>query len=62
MKNKRDVEVSPHKDGWQVQKEAIKVARQQAKNEGSELIIKGQNHKIRQKDTEGNKDPRKSKG
>lgn len=60
--------VSPHPNGWQVkgegnkkpsavkptQKEAISDARVKAINQGSELIVKGRNGQIRQKDSFGN--------
>lgn len=68
--------VTPHPDGgWQVkgegntkatvhtgtQKEAIDIAREIAKNQGSELVIHGADGKIRQKDSHGN-DPFPPKG
>lgn len=67
--------VSLHKDGWQVkgagnskatavtntQYDAIKIAREIAKNQASELIIHGENGQIRQKDSFGN-DPKNIKG
>jgi len=67
--------VSPHPNGWQVkgegntkptavkhtQKEAIAVAREIAINQKSELIIKGEDGRIRQKDSFGN-DPYPPKG
>jgi hypothetical protein len=67
--------VSPHPNGWQVkgegnkkpsavkttQKEAISNARVKAINQGSELIVKGRNGRIRHKDSFGN-DPFPPKG
>lgn len=67
--------VTKHEGGWQVkgvgnskattvvdtQAEAIKIAREIAKNQGSELVIHGGNGRIRQKDSEGN-DPKNIKG
>lgn len=68
--------VTPHPDGgWQVkgegnsratartntQKEAIDIARGIAQNQGSELVIHGQNGQIRDKDSHG-KDPFPPKG
>ena len=75
MTKRKDVFVSPHKDGWQVkksgnekasaitstQREAIDRGRELAKQEKSELVVKGRNGQIRQKDSFGN-DPRKTKG
>lgn len=71
----KDVFVQPHPRGWEVKKEggkrasavtatkaeAIKIGREAAKNEHSELVIKGKNGAIQQKDSHGH-DPRKSKG
>jgi uncharacterized protein DUF2188 len=66
---KKNVWVSHRDDGsWAVKKEgnqkasalcdtqaeAIEIARQQAKNEKSELIVQGRNGQIRQKDSFGN--------
>lgn len=67
--------VSPHPNGWQVkgegntkptavkstQKEAIGIARAIAISNQSELIIKGMDGRIRQKDSYGN-DPHPPKG
>ncbi len=67
--------VLPHPDGWQVkgegsarativtptQAEAIKVGREIAMNNRSELMIHGQNGQIRQKNSYGN-DPYPPKG
>ena len=68
--------VTPHPDGgWQVigegneratvrtqtQQEAIQTAREIARNQGSELIIHGEDGKIRQKDSHGH-DPYPPKG
>lgn len=73
----KDVTVGPHKgsDGWAVtrqgndrasrvtetKKEAVDIGREYAKQEHSELIIKGENGKIQSKDSHGH-DPKKSKG
>lgn len=68
--------VTPHpKGGWQVkgegnsratartstQKEAIDIAREIARNEGSELVVHRPNGQIREKDSHGN-DPHPPKG
>ena len=67
--------VSPHPNGWQVkgegntkptavkhtQREAIDTAKTIAKNQKSELIVKGEDGRIRQKDSFGN-DPYPPKG
>jgi len=68
--------VTPHPDGgWQVkgegnehatartqtQQDAIQIARDIARNQGSELIIHGEDGKIRQKDSHGH-DPYPPKG
>lgn len=68
--------VTPHPDGgWQVkgagnqratvrtetQKEAYEIAREIAKNQGSEVIIHGRDGKIREKNSYGN-DPYPPKG
>lgn len=68
--------VTPHSDGgWQVigagntkatvrtdtQKDAINIAREIARNQGSELIIHGKDGRIREKDSYGN-DPYPPKG
>lgn len=74
-KHGKDVTVAPHADGWSVtrqgndrasrvtdtKQEAVEIARDYAKQEHSELTIKGQNGKIQSKDSHGH-DPRKSKG
>lgn len=71
----RDVFVQPHADGWEVKKEggkrasavtetkaeAVKIGRDTAKKEHSELVIKGKDGTIQQKDSHGH-DPRKTKG
>lgn len=60
--------VSPHKDGWVVQKggsskptkvfdtqkQAIEYGKSVAKNQKTELIIQGRNGRIRSKDSYGN--------
>ena len=65
---KKNIWVTNHKDGWAVkkegntkasavfstQKEAKKVARAQAINEKSEMIVQGKDGKIIQKDSFGN--------
>ncbi len=75
MSKGKNQHVTKHGDGWQVkgagnskatavvdtQAEAIKIAREIAKNQQSELIIHGTDGKIRQKDSEGN-DPKNIKG
>lgn len=75
MAKGKNQHVTKHKDGWQVkgagnskatavvdtQAEAIKIAREIAKNQESELVIHGANGRIRQKDSEGN-DPKNIKG
>ncbi|MBU1157531.1 MAG: DUF2188 domain-containing protein [Proteobacteria bacterium] len=67
--------VMPHDDGWQVrrdgserashvadtQREAINIARQISRNQGTELQIHGRNGQIRQSDSHGN-DPYPPKG
>ena len=72
MARKPQVAVEPRSSGrWAVQtdgtsradslhdrqSDAIKRARELAKNKGTELVIKGQDGRIRAKDSEGN-DPR----
>jgi hypothetical protein len=72
----KDVTVAPHGDGrWSVTRkgnsrassvhdrktEAVKVGRKYAKQEHSELVIKGEDGKIQSKDSHGH-DPRRSKG
>ncbi len=68
MPKKANIWVSPHPDGWQTQKEgserasgvfttqekAIDSAVSQAKKEHVEVIIQGENGKIRSKDSYGN--------
>jgi hypothetical protein len=75
MKKGKNQHVVKHADGWavkgannekatkvtQTQKEAISVARDIAKNQGSELLIHGRNGQIRAKDSHGN-DPSNIKG
>lgn len=75
MKKGKNQHVTKHEDGWQVkgagnskatavmntQAEAIKIAREIAKNQQSELVIHRVNGQIRQKDSEGN-DPSNIKG
>lgn len=75
MKKGTNQHVTKHPGGWQVkgagnskatkvtttQQEAIKIARNIAKNQASELIIHGKNGQIRQKDSQGN-DPSNIKG
>lgn len=67
--------VVPNKNGWAVkgegnqrntfitstQQEAIDIARQIARNQGSELFIHGRNGQIRERDSHGN-DPYPPKG
>ena len=67
--------VVPHPDGWAVksegatkatratdtQKEAIEIAREIARNQGSELNIHGKDSQIREKNSYGN-DPHPPKG
>ena len=71
----KDVFVQPHANGWEVKKEggkrasavtetkaeAVKIGREAARKENSELVIKGKDGGIQQKDSHGH-DPRKSKG
>lgn len=72
----KDVFVQPHPDGgWQAKKagnerasaiaetkrEIVPLARELARAEKSELVIKGADGRIQSKDSHGN-DPRKSKG
>jgi len=75
MSKGKNQHVTKHPEGWQVkgagndkatavtdtQAEAIKIAREIAKNQESELIIHGKNGQIRQKDSHGN-DPMEVKG
>lgn len=67
--------VVPHSKGWAVQKEAgkkpsavrptqraaIEIGREIARNQQSELIIHGEDGRIRERDSHGH-DPRSSKG
>jgi hypothetical protein len=71
----KDVTVAPHEEGWSVtrqgnerasrvtdtKQEAVEIARDYAKQENSELVIKGADGKIQSKDSHGH-DPKKSKG
>jgi hypothetical protein len=72
----KDVTVAPHGDGrWSVTRQgnsrasnvhdiksdAVKIGREYAKQESSELIIKGENGRVQSKDSHGH-DPKKSKG
>ncbi len=71
----RNQHVVPHPNGWavkpaggqrassvhQTQQEAIDKGRQIAQNQGSELLIHGQNGQIREKNSYG-KDPHPPKG
>jgi hypothetical protein len=71
----KNIHVVPHDKGWAVrtegnksatkctrtQAEAINVGRQMAKNNQSELVVHGENGKIRQKNSYGN-DPHPPKG
>ena len=68
MTKKRDIHVVPHPDGWatkkegaqkagavtETQKQAIDKARQQAKNEGVEVVIHRADGRIRDSDSYGN--------
>ncbi len=76
-KHGKDVTVGPHaaSGGWSVErqgnerasnvtdtkKEAVAIGRAYAKEEKSELVIKGQDGKIQSKDSHGH-DPKSSKG
>lgn len=65
---KKNVHVVPHEDGWAVksggaaraakvtatQKEAIEVGKQIATNRGAELLVHGEDGRIRSKDSYGN--------
>ncbi|RUT72935.1 DUF2188 domain-containing protein [Ancylomarina longa] len=71
----KNIHVVSHEKGWAVrtegkksaakctrtQAEAIKVGRQMAKNNQSELVVHGEDGKIRQKNSYGN-DPHPPKG
>jgi hypothetical protein len=73
--SKRNQHVVPHPNGWAVRPEgaskptsvhptqrgAIETARETARNQGSELLIHGQNGQIRERDSFGN-DPHPPKG
>lgn len=73
--SKKNQHVVPHPEGWAVkaegadkasavfstQKEAIGRGREIAQNQGSELLIHGQNGRIRERDSHGS-DPRKIPG
>ncbi|NER83913.1 MAG: DUF2188 domain-containing protein [Leptolyngbya sp. SIO1D8] len=73
--NGKNQHVVPHPDGWAVkaegagratrvtetQREAMEIAREIAKNQGSERIVHGENGRIRQKNSYGN-DPHPPKG
>jgi hypothetical protein len=72
---KRNQHVIPHSDGWavkgagnqratsihQTQHEAIGAAREIARNQGSEMLIHGENGRIRERNTYGD-DPSPPKG
>lgn len=65
---KKEQHVTPHKDGWQVkgagneratvvtrtQREAISAATEIARNNKTEVVIHGQDGRIRDKDSYGN--------
>lgn len=73
--NGKNQHVVPHPNGWAVkaegagratrvtetQRAAMEVAREIAKNQGSERIVHGENGRIRQKNSYGN-DPHPPKG
>ncbi len=73
--SKRNQHVVPHSEGWAVkgagsqrassvhptQREAIKAARKTAINQSSEMLIHGENGRIRERNTYG-KDPYPPKG
>ncbi|MBF2034603.1 MAG: DUF2188 domain-containing protein [Leptolyngbyaceae cyanobacterium T60_A2020_046] len=73
--NGKNQHVVPHPDGWAVkpegagratrvtatQREAMEIAREIAKNQGSERIVHGENGRIRQRNSYGN-DPYPPKG
>ncbi len=75
MTNKRNQHVVPHSDGWAVkgagadratrvvdtQREAINIARGIAQNQQTEMLIHGENGRIRERDSYGN-DPYPPKG
>lgn len=73
--SKKNQHVVPHAEGWAVrgagnqratsihstQREAIGAARNIARNQGSEMLIHGENGRIRERNTYGN-DPYPPKG
>ena len=73
--SKKNQHVVPHSDGWAVkgagnhratsvhstQREAIEKARDIAKNQGSEMLVHGENGRIRERNTYGD-DPYPPKG
>lgn len=73
--SKKNQHVVPHSEGWavrgagneratsvhQTQREAVEAARSVARNQGSELLIHGENGRIRERNTYG-KDPFPPKG
>ena len=73
--SKRNQHVVPHEKGWAVrgektgratsvhrtQRKAINEGRRIARNQGTELLINGQNGRIRSRDSHGN-DPHPPKG
>ncbi|EGL66970.1 hypothetical protein AGRO_0311 [Agrobacterium sp. ATCC 31749] len=75
MTNKRNQHVVPHPDGWAVkgagaeratrvvetQREAINIARGIAQNQATEMLIHGENGRIRERNSYGN-DPFPPKG
>ncbi|MFK0206894.1 DUF2188 domain-containing protein [Agrobacterium tumefaciens] len=75
MTNKRNQHVVPHPDGWAVkgagaeratrvvetQREAIDIARGIAQNQATEMLIHGENGRIRERNSYGN-DPFPPKG
>ncbi|MDP9731969.1 MULTISPECIES: DUF2188 domain-containing protein [Agrobacterium] len=75
MTNKRNQHVVPHPDGWAVkgagaeratrvvetQREAIDIARGIAQNQATEMLVHGENGRIRERNSYGN-DPFPPKG
>lgn len=75
MSKPRNQHVVPHNGQWAVrgagnskdtkttgtQREAISIAREISRNQGSELLIHGENGRIRDRDSHG-RDPESSKG
>lgn len=75
MSKGRNQHVVPHSNGWAVkgagseratkvvetQREAISIAREIAQNQGSEMLIHGENGRIRERNSYGN-DPYPPKG